>query len=73
MRPSSHRVGGVGSCFRSASLPNVHVTPYAVDNEFFASRADLADSIETRRAWGAERGVRRFLRWQAWSGSDRLT
>jgi glycosyltransferase involved in cell wall biosynthesis len=30
----------------------VHVTPYAVDNEFFASRADLADSIETRRAWG---------------------
>jgi glycosyltransferase involved in cell wall biosynthesis len=29
----------------------VHVTPYAVDNDSFASRADLADSIETRRAW----------------------
>ena len=30
---------------------HVHVTPYAVDNGFFASRADLADSIETRQAW----------------------
>ena len=29
----------------------IHVTPYAVDNGFFASRADSANSIETRRAW----------------------
>jgi glycosyltransferase involved in cell wall biosynthesis len=33
------------------AFERVHVTPYAVDNGFFASRADLADSIETRRAW----------------------
>jgi glycosyltransferase involved in cell wall biosynthesis len=29
----------------------VHVTPYVVDNDFFASRAELADPIETRRTW----------------------
>jgi glycosyltransferase involved in cell wall biosynthesis len=29
----------------------VHLTQYVVDNGFFASRADLEDSIETRQAW----------------------
>jgi glycosyltransferase involved in cell wall biosynthesis len=30
----------------------VYVTPYAVDNGFFASRANLSDPIVTRLAWG---------------------
>jgi glycosyltransferase involved in cell wall biosynthesis len=30
---------------------HVHLTQYVVDNGFFASRSDLTDAIETRRAW----------------------
>jgi len=34
------------------SPERIHVTPYAVDNSFFASRAESANPSETRRAWG---------------------
>ena len=67
MRSSSHRVGGGGSCSRSALAPDrVHLTQYVVDNGFFAESCGLGRPDRNAPSVGrAEGSVHCPLRWQA--------